>query len=115
MRICRPEALLLWLRSDLDLLARRLEALRAHLQIDASLVHRLEGVLKTELSVLEELELLIQLLECLLVGQLLSHDSTSSMRAPSRPAARRTRTLRFTAVPADDRSTAPDSASFVML
>src|SRR5713226_1740358 len=112
----RPDSpVLLGLGSDLDLLARRLEALGAHLQIDASIIDRFQRIFERQVAVLQKLELLIQLLERLLVRELLGHVSTSSTLAPSRPAASRMRSRRLIAVPADERRTAPDSASCVML
>src|SRR5260370_9484432 len=95
------------LRPDLDLLARHLEPVRADLEIDPSLVDRLERVLEAELPVFEELELLVQLLERLLVGQVLAHDSTSSIFAPTRPVPSRIPTRRSTAVASAIPRTAP--------
>src|SRR4029077_2782371 len=101
--------------ADLDLLSGRLEAFGADLQVDPRLVHGFECVLEREVAVLEELQLLVQLLQGLLVCQVLVHGSTSSTRAPTRPVARRMRTLRSMAVSAAERMTTPDSASCVML
>src|SRR5882672_7792065 len=100
---------------DFDLLACDFQTLRAHLQVDSRLINRCKGILEGKVAIFEELELLVQLLERLLVGQLLAHDSTSSTRAPRRPAPSLMRTRRSTAVSFDVRSTAPDSASCVML
>src|SRR6266550_6538945 len=104
-----------WFSSDLDLLACCVESLGADLQVDARLVHRLQRAFEREVAVLQQLELLIQLFERLLVGQVLAHRSTSSTFAPIRPEPRRIRTRLPAAVAAADRITAPDSASCVML
>src|SRR6266576_432193 len=101
--------------ADLDLLAGRLEALGADLQVDPGLFDRLEGVLQSEVAVFQEFQLLVLLLQGLLVCQLFVHGSTSSTRAPTRPVASRMRSLRSTAVSAAERMTTPDSASWVML
>src|SRR5262252_5394028 len=104
---------LLW--PDLDFLARGLEALGADSEVDARIVHRLQGVLEREIAVLQQLQLLVELRERLLVGEVLGHGSTSSTRAASRPAASLMRSPRPLDVPLAARRTAPDSASCVML
>src|SRR5713226_8814567 len=101
--------------ADLDLLAGRLQALGADLEVNARLVDRLQRVLQRQVAVLQELQLLIELFQRLLIRQLLAHGSTCSTRAPSRPVASRMRTLRSTAVSAADLTTRPVSASIVML
>src|SRR5216684_1132730 len=106
---------LAWFGTDFDLLAGRLQALRADLEIDAGLVDGLERVLERQVAILQNLELLIQLLQRLLVGQLIVHGSTFSTRAPRCPVASRMRSLRSTAVSAVERTTCPVSASIVML
>src|SRR5258708_22901766 len=95
---------------DLDLLPCYFEPVRADLEIDPSLVDRLQRILPAALPVFEELELLVQLLERLLVGQVLAQESTSSIFAPRRPVPRRIRTLRSTPVASAVRTTAPVSA-----
>src|SRR6266852_4454254 len=101
--------------ADLDLFSGSIQALRADLEVDARLVDRLQRIFQREVAVLQDLQLLVELLERLLVRQVLAHDSTSSTRAPSLPEPRRIRIRRSTAVPAAERTTAPDSASCVML
>src|SRR6266852_3368714 len=101
--------------ADLDLLAGRLEAFGADLQIDPCLVDGLERVFQRQVTVLEHFQLLVQLLQRLLVRQLLAHGSTCSTRAPRRPVASRMRSLRSTAVSAAERTTCPVSESIVML
>src|SRR5215831_14537015 len=109
----RRRLLLLW--PDLDLLARRVEALGADPQVDARIVHRLQGVLERKVAVLQQFQLLIEPRERLLVGEVFGHGSTSSTRAASRPAASLMRSRRPLDVPLAARRTAPDSASCVML
>src|SRR4029077_13321650 len=100
---------------DLDLLAGRLEALGADLQIDPRLIDRLQRILQRQVAVLQKLQLLIQPFQRLLICQLLAHGSTCSTRAARRPVASRMRSLRSTAGSDATRTTAPDSASCVML
>src|SRR5207253_10575214 len=75
----------------------------------------LQRVFEGKVAVLEQLQLLVELLERLFVGELLAHVSTSSTLAPIRPDASRMRTRRLTFVAAAERMTVPDSASSVML
>src|ERR1700737_2553342 len=108
-------ALFAWFGADLDLLARGLQALGADLQIHPRLVDSLQGILEGKLAVLEQFQLFVQLFQRLFVRQLLAHGSTRSTRAPRRPVASRIRSLRSTAVSEAARTTAPVSASWVML
>jgi CRP-like cAMP-binding protein len=104
------------LSADLDLLAGGLESLGADLQVDARVVNRLQRGLQRQVAVLQQLELLVELLERLLVGEVrLAQGSTSSTRAPIWPAPRRILTRRSTRASLAERSTDPVSASCVML
>src|SRR5947209_1939322 len=106
---------LLGFGADLDLLAGSLQALGADLQVHTRLVDRLQRILERKVAVLEKLQLLVEPFERLLVRQLLAHVSTCSTRAASRPVASRMRSLRSTVVSEADLTTAPESASCVML
>src|SRR2546425_610657 len=114
-RSCRRLLRRFGLPADLDLLAGGFQPFGADLQVDARLIDGFQRVFEGKVAVLQQLQLLVELLERLFVGELLAHGSTSSTLAPRRPDASRMRTRRLILVAAAERMTVPDSASSVML